>query len=505
MTRFWAICQNAFVQTIRQPIFAVLIMVTVVVLVMGVPLSVWAMGDYQETNQRLLEATGLATLLLSGLLLAAFSASAALGREIEDRTAVTVMSKPVARSTFVLGKFAGVAGAVTLGFYLCSLVYMMTVRHGVMPAAWNPYDWPVIVLGLVALGITIGVAMGGNYLFGWSFIASAVWTALAVLTVVAVVLTFVGKEWALVPPGYEDPHTQVIGAQLLISLALSFLAVLLLTAVAVAGSTRLGQVMTLMVCLGLLVVGSLHSVLMSRWSDNVVLARASEWLVPKLTLLIGLEAGARGREIPVGYLAQASLYTLVMTTGILSLGVVLFQRRQMDSEGASSVMPGLVYVLAGVGRIAAVVAGAVGLEALLAAGVRLLQQWLGHSWLLPVSLRPITPAWLMSMLAVGGGGWLLWGWFGRGVRWTWWLVSLVVAAALAGGVAMLVAPQWRPQWLALGGFGLVFTTAALAAITLILMLPKTREHFRPQARGGLGAKAAVRHSSPQLASVTENA
>src|SRR5512144_2346005 len=108
MTRFWSICRNTFVQTIRQPIFTVLFFATVFILVLELALAGWTMGEgpaeYNETDQIMLYLTGISTLLTSGLLLAAFSASAALSREIEDRTALTVISKPVSRPVFILGK-----------------------------------------------------------------------------------------------------------------------------------------------------------------------------------------------------------------------------------------------------------------------------------------------------------------------------------------------------------------------------------------------------------------
>ena len=136
MIKFLSICQNTFVQTIRQPIFGVLLLVTFLILVMAVPLTNWAMStDYHTSNQKMLESLGLSTLLVMGLLAAAFSAPGVLSREIEDRTALTVISKPVARATFVLAKFFGVAAAILLFYYISALAYLMTLRHGVMPAA----------------------------------------------------------------------------------------------------------------------------------------------------------------------------------------------------------------------------------------------------------------------------------------------------------------------------------------------------------------------------------
>jgi len=177
MIRFWSICRNTFVQTIRQPIYGVLLLFTFLVLVLSLPMAAWTMGekggDYQASDQKMLIQLGLGSLLGTGLLLAAFGASSAVSREIEDRTALTVMSKPVSRATFVLGKFTGVAGAVGAAFYLSSIVFLMTVRHQVMSSAGDPYDWPVIVLGclagIIALTLFTATTQGDAFahLPGW--------------------------------------------------------------------------------------------------------------------------------------------------------------------------------------------------------------------------------------------------------------------------------------------------------------------------------------------------
>ena len=139
MTRLLAIARNAFVETIRQPIFGVLILLTFLVLVLDVPLSSWTMGrgqaEYRSTDQQMLLSLGLSQLLISGLWISAFSAAGVLSREIEDRTVLTVVSKPVPRAVLVLGKYVGVAAALIAAYYLCSLAFLMTVRHGVMPTA----------------------------------------------------------------------------------------------------------------------------------------------------------------------------------------------------------------------------------------------------------------------------------------------------------------------------------------------------------------------------------
>src|SRR5690606_27955164 len=95
-------------------------------------------------DNKLLVDMGLSTLALAGLLLAAFTATGVLSNEIENKTVLTTISKPVSRPMFVLGKFAGVAAALVLAYATLAIIFLLTVRHKVMMTASDRFDMPVI-------------------------------------------------------------------------------------------------------------------------------------------------------------------------------------------------------------------------------------------------------------------------------------------------------------------------------------------------------------------------
>ncbi|HUS47137.1 MAG TPA: ABC transporter permease [Phycisphaerae bacterium] len=563
MGKVLSIAHNTFLQTIRQPIFIVLVLVTAALLVLSLPMAGWTMGesggDYHETDQKMLVNLGLSTLLMLSLLVSAFSASGALAREIEDRTALTVISKPVSRALFVLGKFLGVAAAVSVWYYICTLVLLMTVRHQVMPSASDPYDWPVIVLGCSAVAVGLVMALGGNFFFGLPFTSAGVWSLLVCLSVGMGLITFVGKDWKVVPPGYDVPpqpqanvvkvelergysdesfkkrltevgctieKTQgrinhvsfsgaplasmaaeagvaydrddrlttairifrsykgvrtastvvdppVIGSDLLAAVTLIFMGVMVLVAMAIVASTRLGQAMTLLVCFGAFMVGSVHPFL-GNFSQYVAV-RLLGWAAPNLTYFYSMDALSRpiATTIPFSFVALAGAYCGLYLAGLLAVGIALFQRRQMDATAASSTMPGAVNLLAGLGRAAALVIGFAGLVVL--------------------SVRQFhTPVGLLiaaGLLAAAVAKWLLWGCFGRGVRWSYWVVGAAAAAGLLRAAIGLALPDvWRwglrgtnPVLVVIQGLGALFVLA-------VLLLPKTRRHFRSRGLGqALGA------------------
>ena len=458
MIKFWSIIRNTFVETIRQPIYGVLLLATFALLVITLPLTGWTLGvsgDYRETDQKMMENLGLSTLLVSGLLFAAFCASSALSREIETKTALTVISKPVSRTTFVLGKFVGVAAAVTAAFYLCSLVFLMTVRHKVVSAVSDPYDVPVIVLGCGALATVLLVSAVGNYFFGWSFTSTSIWTALVGFSLAMGLIAFIGKEWKIVPFAHD------IRPQLIVGMGMMFLGVMVFVAVAVAASTRLGPVLTLLVCLGVFIVGWTHPLLFSR-ADDILIVRVLGWIAPNLTYLDPQDPLTTDKTIPLAYVGVAAGYCACYVAAVLAAGVALFQRRQLEAQTSSATMPGAVAVLAWTGRLAAV---AMGIAALV---------------LLSLGQFHTVRGFVLSgvLLALAAAAWMLWGYFGRGARWSYWLVLVLATLALLRSLAGLFVPAAAEVLRVETDTTIVFVQMAVnVVVLLIVLLPKTRRHF----------------------------
>lgn len=256
-TQLLAIAKNTFVESVRQPILFILVMVSGLMQVFNTMLSMYSMGfsDSAEVSgdDKMLLDIGLATALLCATLLAAFIATAVLSREIEDKTALTVISKPVGRPLFVLAKYIGVAGAMLAATAIMLLFFLFAIENGVMSRAWDTVDKPGLVFSLGAVLIAVGVALWGNYFYGWVFSSTAITIMLPLLLVGYVAAMFLGGDWKI------QPFTEDFKPQALIATAGVAMAMLVLTAVAVACSTRLGQVMTIVVCLGVFLFGLLSN------------------------------------------------------------------------------------------------------------------------------------------------------------------------------------------------------------------------------------------------------
>jgi len=318
-----ALVSNTFTETLRQPVYGVIIGGTILLLVFSPSLVMFTMDD----DNQLLRDIGLSTLMMAGLLLAVFSASTVVTEEIENRTVLTVVSKTVSRSTFVLGKFLGIAGAVLLAMYLLGLVLMMVVRHGVMQTARDEPDMVVITLGTLTAVVTLIVGLAGNYFYNWRFGATAVVLGSLLSTVVIGVLSFVNAHWQY------DPQPNNLPYQLLGPIILVMIAEMILTGLAVAAAIRLNMVTTLIVC----TLTFLAGVMVPYWLGPLI-ARGGFWalparaiwaLVPNINHYVVTNAVYENLTVPLSYIGETALYALLYVSGALLFAMALFRGRQL--------------------------------------------------------------------------------------------------------------------------------------------------------------------------------
>jgi ABC-2 type transport system permease protein len=328
MTLF-AIARNSFLESIRQPVFVVLIVIGILALVLNVNVAAFTLED----DNKLLIDLGLSTLFLIGLLMAAFTATSVLTKEIENKTVLTVVSKPVSRPAVVVGKYLGVAGALGLGFWILSVIFLLAVRHRVQSSARidDTFDMPVLVFGNLFALLALVFAGLANYLYRRPFPSVfAVSLGLAMSAALGIVWC-IDREWQ-----FQNPLVEW-NEQLMIALGLVFQAILVLAAVAIAASTRLGQVMTLMVCLGAFLVGLVSEYFLGSAVGDA--ATGPTWVrmicwplylaIPNLQFFWLADALTQGHPVTLRYLGLVTAYAAAVTVMMLSVAVLLFQRRDV--------------------------------------------------------------------------------------------------------------------------------------------------------------------------------
>jgi len=350
------IARNTFTESIRQPIFTVLVSLGGLVLAMMPMLAAYSLESGDGDNKMLID-LAMSTIFLTGLLLAAFTASGVLSEEVENKTVLTVVSKPVPRPVFVAGKFLGVAGAIAIAYWTLSLIFVLTFRHGVMQTARHEFDQPVLLFGLLGAAIAVGIAGFGNYFYRKVFNSTFILSLAVAETIAVGLVLMLSKDWALQSPLHEFTKDAGMLGQISLGLVMVFEAVMLLTAVAITCSTRLGQVMTLVVCTGLFLLGVVSNSFSQLISNQLSLPRSlGIWesfaaifqaevhfamkllfmvahalylAVPNLQFLWPADAITQGHEINVTHVVTLTGYAMCYLIAILSLAVILFQRREV--------------------------------------------------------------------------------------------------------------------------------------------------------------------------------
>ena len=336
-----AIARNTFLESIRQPVALVMLVIGTLLIILSNPFAAFTMQD----DQHMFIDIGLSTIFTCGAILAAFLSAGVVNREIENRTVLTVVSKPVPRPLFVFGKFAGVTCAITAVTLWLGLVFMLVELHGTLPTVRTPWHQPVLTFGSVALVAAAGAATWANYFYGSNFVSTMIVIGTGLLVLAYTLSLLFKPDWA---PETLDKSFRPELWKAVITL---LLAEAVLGAIAVAASTRLGQVLTLALVLGLFVLGLLSDWLFARrleqvgdlltripadqqrWYDALHLEwgafKALQSVVPNFQVFWLADAVTQKKPIGTDYLLTAVPYGLVLITMSLAAGTLLFQRREV--------------------------------------------------------------------------------------------------------------------------------------------------------------------------------
>ncbi len=136
LVRVHALATNTFREAIRNKLLYALLGFSVVMIAAS---ALLATLSYVEVDE-ILQDMGLAAIRLFSAGIAIFVGVGLIHDEVERRTIFTILSKPVSRSEFLVGKWAGLTFTVWLQLLLMALAFTavslisgadLTVRHGV--------------------------------------------------------------------------------------------------------------------------------------------------------------------------------------------------------------------------------------------------------------------------------------------------------------------------------------------------------------------------------------
>ena len=127
MRRIGVIALNTFREAIRDRILYLLLVFALLMMGSAQLLSLLTVGG----EEKIIKDLGLASISLFGVLTAVFIGVSLVSKEIERRTIYTIVSKPIHRHEFLLGKYCGLA--LTLGVntaIMTAFFYLLLLLKG---------------------------------------------------------------------------------------------------------------------------------------------------------------------------------------------------------------------------------------------------------------------------------------------------------------------------------------------------------------------------------------
>lgn len=223
---------------------------------------------------RLMKDSGVTLIMVLGMLQAVWSAGTSVSDEIEGRTALTVLSKPISRGAFLLGKYLGIMLTVFVLFVIIGAFFMFVLSYKpIYDARENSQEMPAWNLGHEEL----------------------------MSTVPALLLYFM--------------ETMAIGG------------------IAVALATRLPLIANFVVCFVIYVIGNLTAPLVrSTVGENELVGFVGKLIavvIPNLNTFNVQSAVDAGNPIPAIYLAGAFTYLFFFSVMIMMLALLMFEERDL--------------------------------------------------------------------------------------------------------------------------------------------------------------------------------
>ena len=154
--RVAAIARNAFREAVRDRVLYNLVVFVLLLIAGAIFLGELSAGQ----EAKIIVDLGLSAILLFGVFIAIFVGVGLVYKEIERRTLYAILSKPIGRGEFLLGKYLGLCLTLLVNVAVMGVGLSLALVY--VKRGWNPLVmriWPAILLLYVELIILTGVAM----------------------------------------------------------------------------------------------------------------------------------------------------------------------------------------------------------------------------------------------------------------------------------------------------------------------------------------------------------
>ena len=316
MFNLWKIAFNAFRESLREPVYFLMLLAALLLIAHYPSASIFVFSE----QLKLVVDSSMATTLLFGLVVAVLCSSHTVSREMRNGTVLLLMSKPIQRWSFVLGKILGIGLAATLFVSVCNFATFISVF-----IATDQFRFEMALYFTMLLLLVAGCAVGmlANYLRGSSFPEIATWSVAVMIPVFAVYCYMTGE------------HPSLHLRDLTRALLLVNFAVLTMATFAVVFATRLDVVPNLCVCTAVFFAGLVSSFLFQRTTDSELLNAVCACLYavfPNWQFFWLADAVAVKRHIPNSYVIYAALYCAIYIVLGATWAVATFQNKELAGD-----------------------------------------------------------------------------------------------------------------------------------------------------------------------------
>ena len=154
--RVVAIARNAFREAVRDRVLYNLVVFVLLLIAGAIFLGEISAGQ----EAKIIVDLGLSAILLFGVFIAIFVGVGLVYKEIERRTLYAILSKPIGRGEFLLGKYLGLCLTLLVNVAIMGVGLSLALLY--VKRGWDPLVvriWPAILLIYLELMILTGVAM----------------------------------------------------------------------------------------------------------------------------------------------------------------------------------------------------------------------------------------------------------------------------------------------------------------------------------------------------------
>lgn len=267
-----AVALSTFKTETAQPLFWLLVVVVGGFMIASIYIPYNTFGD----DIKMLKDAGVTLILVSSILMSVWAASKSIAEEIEGRTALTVLSKPIGRREFIVGKFLGIGWSTAVYCIILSSIMLFCVSYKVV------YD---------------------------------------------------AREAAGEDATWKNCFVEM--TSILPALYLAFLESIVFVAISVAISTRLPNMANLMICFAIYVLGHLtplmvqSSVAVNAFEPVVFFGQLIATVVPVLDHFNVQAALVGNQTVPMQFLYWATVYCGCYGAGALFAALLMFEDRDL--------------------------------------------------------------------------------------------------------------------------------------------------------------------------------